>query len=99
MTPFAPHSISCLVTLLVHVYQTGELYVRYQFLSGVMPQQLPAIFENRDQLAMRLRELGLLNEAALVTLSNAESDLEFQVILSPELRHSFRFDGPAETVN
>jgi hypothetical protein len=89
----SPHSISGLVILLVHVYQTGELYVRYQLLSGEIPQQLPALFENRHQLATQLRELGLLNEAALVTLSNAESDLAFKVVLSPELRQSFGFDG------
>ena len=99
MPSFAPHSTSCLVTLLVHVYQTGEVYARYQLLSGEMPQQLPAIFENRDQLAIQLRELGLLNEAAMVILSNAESDLAFQVVLSPELRHCFGFDGPAEIIN
>jgi hypothetical protein len=99
MPSIARHSLSCLVTLLVHVYETGELYARYQLVSGEIPQQLPAIFENRDQLALQLRELGLLNEAALVTLSNAESDLEFQVVLSPELRHSLGFDGPAEIIN
>jgi hypothetical protein len=99
MPSFAPDSISRTVSLLVHVYRTGELYARYQLLSGETPQQLPAIFENRNQLAMQLRELGLLNEAALVTLSDAESDLAFGVVLSPELRHSFGFDGPAEMTN
>jgi hypothetical protein len=83
----------------VHVYRAGELYARYQLLSGEMPRQLPAIFENRDELAMQLRELGLLNEAAMVVLSDAESDLAFRVVLSPDLRHSFGFDGPAETIN
>jgi hypothetical protein len=99
MPSLAPDSTSSLVSLLVHVYQTGELYARYQLLSGEVPQQAPAIFENRDQLAMQLRELGLLNEAALVLLSNDESDLAFQVALTPDLTHSLGFDRSAEVVH
>jgi hypothetical protein len=99
MPSFAPGPTSCLVILIVSVYRTGDLYVRYELLSGEMPQQLPAIFENRDQLAQQLRELGLLNEAALVTLSNNGSDLTFKVALTPELRYSLGFDGPTEIVH
>jgi hypothetical protein len=99
MPSFTPDPASCLVSLFVHVYGTGEVYARYQFLSGEMPQQLPSIFENREHLAMQLRELGLLNEAALVMLSHAESDLAFQVELTSEFTHSLGFDGGAGTLH
>jgi hypothetical protein len=99
MPSFAPDSTPFLVALLVHVCPTGKLYAHYQLLSGEMPQQVPAIFENREQLALQLRELGLLSEAALVTLSEAESDLAFRVSLTPEFTYSLGFEGPKEIIH
>jgi hypothetical protein len=99
MTSFAPDPSSRLAILLVHVYQAGDLFVRYKLLSGEMPPQLPVIFGNREELAQQLRELDLVNEAALVTLAEEECDLSFRVALTPELKYSLGFDRPTETVN
>jgi hypothetical protein len=99
MPSFAPDSTPLLISLLVHVCPMGKLYAHYQLLSGEMPPQLPAVFENRDQLALQLRELGLLSEAALVTLSEDESDLAFQVALTPEFTYSLGFEGVTEIIH
>jgi hypothetical protein len=73
MAPFVPDSSQCQISLVINVWPTGDVYVRYELLSGEMPRQMPAMFSSREQLALRLRALGLLNEAALVTLSETET--------------------------
>jgi hypothetical protein len=78
-------------SLLVHVRPTGELDVRYRPKSGKAPLRSSTVFVSRVQLANRLRELGLLDEAALLTLCDTEMDFTFQVVSTPALMESFGF--------
>jgi len=87
------------ISIVIRVYPTGPLYVRYQLLSGRIPQQSPAVFAGREQLAMQLRALGLLDEAALVTLWEDAADFKFQVVSTRELMESFGFDHPPEHIH
>lgn len=88
-----------LISIVIRVYPTGPLFVRYQLPSGRIPQQSPAVFARREQLAMRLRALGLLDEAALVTLWDDEANFKFQVLSTRELMDSFGFDHPPEHIH
>jgi hypothetical protein len=88
-----------LISIVIRVYPTGPLYVRYQLLSGKIPQQSPAVFAGREQLAIQLRTLGLLDEAALVTLWDDEADFKFQVVSTRELMESFGFNHPPENIH
>jgi hypothetical protein len=88
-----------LISIVIRVYPTGPLFVRYQLLSGRIPQQSPAVFAGREQLAMQLRALGLVDEAALVTLCENEANLKFQVVSTRELMDSFGFNHPPENIH
>lgn len=88
-----------LISIVIRVYPTGPLYVQYQLLSGRIPQQSPAVFVGREQLALQLRALGLVNEAALVTLWEDEADLKLQVVSTRELMDSFGFNHPPENIH
>jgi hypothetical protein len=88
-----------LISIVIRVYPTGPLFVRYQLLSGRIPQQSRSVFASREQLAMQLRALGLLDEAALVTLWEEEADFKFQVISTRELMESFGFNRPPEKIH
>jgi len=94
MPAFESNAHPKLISIVIRVYPMGPLYVRYELLSGKMPQQSPAVFAGREQLAMQLRELGLFDEAALVTLWDDEADFKFQVVSSRALMESFGFDHP-----
>jgi hypothetical protein len=88
-----------LISIVIRVYPTGPLYVQYQLLSGRIPQQSPAVFAGREQLALQLRALGLVNEAALVTLWEDEADLKLQVVSTRELMDCFGFNHPPENIH
>lgn len=88
-----------LISIVIRVYPTGPLYVQYQLLSGRIPQQSPAVFAGREQLAMHLRALGLVDEAALLTLCEDETNLKFQVVSTRELMDSFGFNHPPQNIH
>jgi hypothetical protein len=48
---------------------------------------------------MQLRALGLVDEAALITLCDNEADLKFQVVSTRELMDSFGFNHPPENIH
>jgi hypothetical protein len=77
-----------LVSLLVHVYPTGELDVLYCPVSGKASPQSSAVFVSRVELANRLRELGLRDEAALIMLCDTKMDFIFYVVSTPQLVES-----------
>jgi hypothetical protein len=95
MCPLISNSPSCLISLVVRVYPMDGLDVHYSLLSGESPLQWPAVFSSREQLAIVLRELGLLNEAALVTLSDEKTAFTFRVVSTSELMEVFGFNKPA----
>jgi hypothetical protein len=80
-----------LASLLVHVYPTGELDVLYCPVSGKASPQSSAVFLSRVELANRLRELGLRDEAALIMLCDTKMDFIFHVVSTPQLMESFGF--------
>jgi hypothetical protein len=88
-----------LISIVIRVYPMGSLYVRYELPSGKIPQQSPAVFAGRQELAMRLRALRLFDEAALVVLQDDEADFKFQVPSTQELMESFGFDHPPERIH
>jgi hypothetical protein len=95
MCPLITNSPSRLISLVVRVYPMDGLDVHYSLLSGETPLQWPAVFSSREQLAIVLRELGLLNEAALVTLSDEKTAFTFRVVSTSELMEVFGFNKPA----
>jgi hypothetical protein len=94
MRPHATNSTPGLISLVVRVYPMGGLDVHYGLLTGEVPLQWPAVFGSREQLATQLRELGLLHEAALITLSDEEMDFTFRVVSTPKLMELFAFNKP-----
>jgi hypothetical protein len=92
MRPIGRKPTTSLISLLVHVYPTGELDVRYTPVSGKIPFQSLAVFGSRTQLAERLRELELRDEAALLTLCDMKMDFIFHVVSTPELMESLGFN-------
>jgi len=90
MRPLGRIPTTSLVSLLVHVYPTGELDVRYCPISKDNASlRSSVVFSNRVELANRLRELGLRDEAALIMLCDTKMDFVFQVVSTHELMESF----------
>jgi hypothetical protein len=98
MPPFAPDSPPLLIFLIIDVCPTGGIYVRYELLSGEIPQQMPAVFENRERLAFHFRQLGLLDEAAIVTLSETET-FTLKVPFTSELMETLGFNKPRSAIH
>ena len=94
MRPHVTNSTAGLISLVVRIYPMGGLDVHYGLLSGEIPLQWPAVFGSREQLARQFRELGLLHEAALITLSEEEMDFTFRVVSTRKLMELFAFNKP-----
>jgi hypothetical protein len=56
------------------------------------------VFENRERLAFHFRQLGLLDEAAIVTLSETET-FTLKVPFTSELMETLGFNKPRSAIH
>src|SRR5271155_1019435 len=96
MPPFEPLPTPSHIKLIAHVYPLGGVDVRYAPEDGDAPMQVAALFSNRAALANLLEDLGLHDEADMITHSDAQFHFTFRVANRPEITDSFEFSKPGK---
>jgi hypothetical protein len=95
MQPFETLPTTTHIKLIVRVYPQGGIDVRYAPEEGDAPMQRAALFGSRSGLAKKLDQLGLHEEADMVTHSDAQFHFTFLIPNEAEVMDSFEFSKPA----
>jgi hypothetical protein len=94
MPPFETLPTTTHIKLIARVYPLGGVDVRYAPEEGDAPMQAAALFSSRAALASQLEDLGLHDEADMITHSDEQFHFTFKVSNRPEIMDSFEFSKP-----
>lgn len=94
MPPFELLPTTSYIRLIAHVYPLGGVDVRYAPEEGDAPMQAAALFSSRAALASQFEDLGLRDEADIITHSDEQFHFTFKVNNRPEILDSFEFSKP-----